>query len=330
MYIKSQIGSLFNDRISIKILADSSFYSKIEIDSKRELMKTGLGSSAALTTSLVGALLVHYLNLCLTDPKDLRIIEILANLSHYHVQNSIGSGFDISCAVYGSQVFTTYSKSLFDYTDVLNTSSIQEILNRQWDQSHECFQLPKGLCILMGDVKSGSNTPKMVQMVMNWTLENPEISTNLWNSLNEINLTIINRFKTLSSLNSTLINIEELSITPLSEWKQNTSSNSNQLIIDIYNLGLESLKILKLITSYSEAPIIPQKSLDIIYETLKLPGILLASVPGAGGYDAIYCICLSEECRNNVVEVWRNDSQFDIYPLIEATHCDDGIHIDIM
>jgi phosphomevalonate kinase len=127
-----------------------------------------------------------------------------------------------------------------------------------------------------------------------------------------------------------LLKIQELSSVPSSKWKPNTSSNFNQLLIGINNLGLESLQILKSISAYSEAPIIPQKSLDIIYETLKLPGILLASVPGAGGYDAIYCICVSEECRNNVVEFWRNETQFDIYPLIDATHCDNGMYIDMV
>lgn len=59
------------------------------------LKKTGLGSSAALTVSLVAALLVHYLNLSLYDPADLDIIERMAHASHYLAQGSLGSGFDI-------------------------------------------------------------------------------------------------------------------------------------------------------------------------------------------------------------------------------------------
>ena len=69
--------------------------------------KTGLGSSAALTTSLIGSLLHFFgaVNLNQPDPdKDFRIVHNVAQLAHAAAQGKLGSGFDVSAAVYGKRV----------------------------------------------------------------------------------------------------------------------------------------------------------------------------------------------------------------------------------
>lgn len=69
--------------------------------------KTGLGSSAALVTSLLGALLQFFgvvrLEESKAHDKDIRIVHNLAQLVHSHAQGKIGSGFDVSAAVFGKQ-----------------------------------------------------------------------------------------------------------------------------------------------------------------------------------------------------------------------------------
>jgi phosphomevalonate kinase len=71
--------------------------------------KTGLGSSAALTTSLVSALLVHLgvVSRDLSD-EDLALLHNAAQLAHCAAQGKVGSGFDVSSAVWGSQVFRRF------------------------------------------------------------------------------------------------------------------------------------------------------------------------------------------------------------------------------
>lgn len=70
-----------------------------------EIAKTGLGSSAALTTSLVSALLqwfeVTRVGLR-PDSEDRRVVHNLAQLVHANAQGKIGSGFDVAAAVYGT------------------------------------------------------------------------------------------------------------------------------------------------------------------------------------------------------------------------------------
>lgn len=71
--------------------------------------KTGLGSSAALTTSLVASLLIHLgvVSRDLSD-EDLALLHNAAQLAHCAAQGKVGSGFDVSSAVWGSQVFRRF------------------------------------------------------------------------------------------------------------------------------------------------------------------------------------------------------------------------------
>jgi phosphomevalonate kinase len=63
------------------------------------MRKTGLGSSAALVTSVVGTLLCH-LEAAKVE-KDIETIHKLAQFIHCFAQGKIGSGFDVSSACFG-------------------------------------------------------------------------------------------------------------------------------------------------------------------------------------------------------------------------------------
>lgn len=69
-----------------------------------KVQKTGLGSSAAMVTSFVGALLEWFGVISLAEEatnNSRRIVHNLAQLVHANAQGKIGSGFDVSAAVYG-------------------------------------------------------------------------------------------------------------------------------------------------------------------------------------------------------------------------------------
>ena len=70
-----------------------------------QVAKTGMGSSAALTTSLVGSLLQFFdvVDLSRKSSGDLSIVHNVAQLAHSIAQGKIGSGFDVSAAVYGKR-----------------------------------------------------------------------------------------------------------------------------------------------------------------------------------------------------------------------------------
>ena len=92
-----------------------------------DVHKTGLGSSAALITSLVTALVVHLAIVpasSLTNgsrprstvdsdtQQDLEFIHNTSQYIHCLAQGKVGSGFDISSAVYGSQVYRRFNDSV--------------------------------------------------------------------------------------------------------------------------------------------------------------------------------------------------------------------------
>lgn len=92
-----------------------------------DVHKTGLGSSAALITSLVSSLLLHLSvvtkeslanSISVVEDKrgqTQRDIDLIHNASQYiHclAQGKIGSGFDVSSAVYGSQTYKRFDDSV--------------------------------------------------------------------------------------------------------------------------------------------------------------------------------------------------------------------------
>ena len=83
-----------------------------------QVNKTGLGSSAALITSLTAALLVHFgvisgESLTGEGREDhRRLAHNLAQFVHCLAQGKVGSGFDVSAAVFGSQVYTRFDPSV--------------------------------------------------------------------------------------------------------------------------------------------------------------------------------------------------------------------------
>ncbi|KAL5833707.1 hypothetical protein ACOSQ3_017381 [Xanthoceras sorbifolium] len=86
---------------------------------KPEVAKTGLGSSAAMTTAVVSALLHYFgvVNLPSSEDQiqenknssDLDMVHMIAQSAHCIAQGKVGSGFDVSSAVYGSQRYIRFS-----------------------------------------------------------------------------------------------------------------------------------------------------------------------------------------------------------------------------
>jgi phosphomevalonate kinase len=82
-----------------------------------EVHKTGMGSSAALITSLVGALLVHLeavdpTKFSETDDGGLRLIHNVAQYIHCLAQGKVGSGFDVASAIFGTHVYTRFDPAV--------------------------------------------------------------------------------------------------------------------------------------------------------------------------------------------------------------------------
>lgn len=159
----------------------------------KQVHKTGLGSSAALVTSLVAGILSHFNALPdnITSEstewtESLHIVHNLSQIVHCKCQGKIGSGFDISSAVWGSHMYRRFSPDIlsgfFDHDKtraLFDPQKLWNIVDRHktaWDSEASCFNLPNGLNLVLSDVHGGSNTPKMVGQILKWKRENPNIS----------------------------------------------------------------------------------------------------------------------------------------------------------
>ncbi|KAK8890205.1 phosphomevalonate kinase [Tritrichomonas musculus] len=146
-----------NKEIQISITGDPEFYT-----SKG---KTGLGSSSATTVAIIKCLLNLFPTSQLSSvksvdltkenlEKNMQLIFKMASVSHSIAQGNIGSCFDISCSVWGSQMFRRPS------TKFVST----EMLSEKWDNEHMPFKLPSFLkCYLLLTPFDGSSTVQLVR-----------------------------------------------------------------------------------------------------------------------------------------------------------------------
>lgn len=201
-----------------------------------EVAKTGMGSSAALTTSLVGALLKHLKIINLGTDKtgllgviekcihslsymilgegimssntadaygeDRRIVHNLAQVAHCVAQGKIGSGFDVAAAVYGTQTYARFPKHILD--PVFENRSVESVYNavmdrEMWTQVIQPLNLPKGFDIVMGDVCGGSESASMAKAVLKWK-ESGLKAESLWNELGDTNRAIHEKLRVLPSM----------------------------------------------------------------------------------------------------------------------------------
>lgn len=300
-----------------------------ETTGKVSVAKTGMGSSAALTTSLVGALLEWFGVVSLSSNRDeiqssqnKKIIHNLAQLAHAIAQGKIGSGFDVSAAVYGTQLYVRFSASGFSKCMEPNPSSdivYESVMNDAlWGQTMTPFSLPPCFDIVMGDVCGGSSSTSMAREVLKWKAENPEAPT-LWKTLGETNLLVYNAFvalNTLATRDSSLFNnvLKSLAEKRASEWPSaysgNNGGNSNgegQIVEALLTLKAHFKKARSLLKSMGDGAgvgIEPDNQTALADATEALEGVLCAGVPGAGGNDAVFAIVISETARQRVEAMW--------------------------
>ncbi|KLO95746.1 related to phosphomevalonate kinase [Fusarium fujikuroi] len=269
------------------ILADNDYYSHSESESTRQgrfakfpvtlgdANKTGLGSSAALVTSLTAALLAHYL------PEDLfnlqsdqgkRTLHNLAQAAHCAAQGKVGSGFDVATAVYGSCRYRRFSPETLSSIPEPGAAGFADALVKlvdgesAWDVEvlKDAVIMPKGVVLRMCDVDCGSKTVGMVKKVLKWRSSNPEESKKLWDELQKRNEQLI------ATLNAG----------------------------DVENLPGKITAVRELIRqmgSASDVPIEPESQTELLDALSTVEGVYGGVVPGAGGYDALALLMKDDE-----------------------------------
>ena len=354
-----------NGQLGLKLRADNDFYSKIKELQKRnlpflssslellpkfmpcsfdpatgkmEVAKTGMGSSAALTTSLVAALLQFFSVVRLGQRKadeDRKIIHNLSQLAHAIAQGKIGSGFDVAAAVYGSQVYTRFNAEPFAACMDPKGAPAKVIFDAvtsdsAWSQLIRPLDLPAGFDIAMGDVCGGSSSTSMAREVLAWRSKQPAAATALWKDLGEHNKSIsalLGKLVTFSQQHSSTYSsmLSWASETTSEQWEDYVKTRKIahwveplQLLLSVKKTFKQCRTLLKSMGDQAGVGIEPDSQTALVDATEKLPGVVGAGVPGAGGVDAVFAITLSELGRNQVENMWCSWGARDLTNLVNS------------
>lgn len=310
--------------INITIFSDAEYHSQLNSIEKKsdneakrflyhekeitKVNKTGLGSSAALVTSLTACLLSSlFPDFDAKDPKWKEIVHNLAQIAHCKAQGKIGSGFDVASATFGSIIYKRFAPELINHVLDAHDESIEKLTylvdEQDWNIEHEQCSLPYGIRLLMGDVVGGSETPKLVTKVHNWKKEHPKEAYELYTNINNSNMKLVKSLQSMEKLSETNPEkykylLEKLSINSGDEIINNSNElfELKEIVASIENIRL----YLQMLTVETGAEIEPSEQTELLNAVTRVRGVLGGVVPGAGGYDAICLLTLADSVESIV------------------------------
>ncbi|KAJ2855283.1 phosphomevalonate kinase [Coemansia erecta] len=316
----------------------------------QDVHKTGLGSSAAMVTSLVATLFVHFgvVSSHVLTPdgrsdtegvRGLQLIHNVAQFAHCLAQGKVGSGFDVSAAVYGSHVYCRFAPAVINdamgenqaIADIAKAVSAD---NPGWNSVVESVGIPPRLLLRLADVDAGSNTPSMVKKVLHWQETHPEQAKVLWGALDAANSHIREIWTKLAARHNKDAAeynqaIDWCSAHKSSEWKSAPELPNSPTLTLLCDLVEEILRVRgfqRELGDNAGVPIEPPEQTELLDACMDVPGVCMAAVPGAGGYDAIYCITLGHGPSKDVEHMWSGWKSMSVGPLL-ANQTSGGVRV---
>lgn len=221
-------------------------------------------------------------NTCSFTQKDLSLIHLLSQITNTIAQNKIGSGFDISTAVYGTQIFTKFSEkiiteSILKYFSDLEESIIKEKIEfskvlsdfQLYERNLSCFSISNHKLFMM-DFTLGSDTRILVAKVKEFLKGSHEFIQKFYEISNEMTGKLI-------------------------EFLENKTKVKEVHVKEIKEMNLKYRKTMKKLGILSNVAIEPDVITVIINFFIEFePNFVYFICPGAGGYDAACCL-LSKE-----------------------------------
>ncbi|TIA80946.1 hypothetical protein E3P98_02398 [Wallemia ichthyophaga] len=291
----------------------------------KNINKTGLGSSAALITSLVGSLLLRYNSVSkeFTD-NDKQLVHNLAQYIHCRAQGKVGSGFDVSAAVFGSHTYSRFDPATInDLIDQYTSGEmIDSIVNKGWDSLVDKIALPYGVSMHLADIEYGSHTPSLVKKVNEWKSKNLDQANELYKSLDISNKQLAGLLVALNKSYETnqdgyLHALDYLSNLIPSEWLKDESNSVVNQFVDL-KLTLQNIRAtFRTLSAKADVPIEPVKQTRLLEACSEIKGVIGGGVPGAGGYDAIYLLAISStQTANEIESKWLKWDELSVSPLV--------------
>jgi phosphomevalonate kinase len=287
-YVTTVSGNPIIAPAEITILADNDYYSTpADLSTTNRFHnfgvplnkahKTGLGSSAALVTSLTAAVLTYYLPtraFDLSTAQDKRRLHNLAQAAHCAAQGKVGSGFDVASAVFGSCLYRRFSPSILASHSEPGSPGFASHLRATVDEAGEpwdtevvkdAVKVPSGLRLVMCDVSCGSGTPGMVRNVLDWRKREPAEAERVWKDLQAANESLAKEMRALAEI----------------------PADSARDYASLRACFKSIRKNIRAMGEKSGVPIEPPAQTKLLDACEGVEGVIGGTVPGAGGYDAI-------------------------------------------
>ncbi|XP_057760400.1 phosphomevalonate kinase, peroxisomal-like [Arachis stenosperma] len=160
----------------------------------------------------------------------------------------------------------------------------------------------------------GSSTPSMVGAVKKWQKSDPQKSLDTWKRLSEANSQLKIQLNFLSKLakeqwDAYKYVIDSCNKLRLEKWIEQASEPNKEAVIKVL-LGAKEAMLriryhMRLMGEAAGVPIEPESQIKLLDATLNLEGVLLAGVPRAGGFDAVFAITLGDS-SSNVTKAWSS------------------------
>jgi len=268
-------------------MADESYYSKSETTHAghdgfadfgcklSEAHKTGLGSSAALVTSLTAALIAWYLHVA-DQQLPQRLIHNLAQAAHCAAQGKVGSGFDVAAAVYGACLYRRFTPAILEAVGEPTSNGFAERLrlciddlnpDQEWDVeiSSHAVQISRRLLLLMCDVDCGSETPSMVRKLLAWRKEKSAEADLLWNAIQQESNNLCQN------------------LTRLAQQEGTNQGGFEEIAVTLSTIR----SLVREMSAKSAVPVEPKVITELLDFCTGIHGVIGGVAPGAGGYDAV-------------------------------------------
>jgi phosphomevalonate kinase len=333
-----------DESLTLRLLASNDFYSQRNFLEARgehvtaatlrtvppynplvgDVSKTGLGSSAAMTTSFV-ACLMSELNIA----DDRERMHRIAQVAHSVAQGKIGSGFDVFTATYGTCIYRRFPASCAEMMmqsaeppTKVETSTLHDCVKPEklWVEPIAFPGLPKGLSLILGDIHlGGSATPGMVAKVMSWRKSIKDVADNLWDQLGAANRAYVTVLQELCEQAHTSKQGHDAAVSKLSTVvlaHANPTSPEESKWLEAHDAARKCRELLRGVGEAAQVSIEPDTLTPLLNDTASIEGVLAVGCPGAGGYDAVFALVLGEDGCRRVESFWESYKGMEVCPLL--------------
>ncbi|ORZ31351.1 ribosomal protein S5 domain 2-type protein [Catenaria anguillulae PL171] len=292
--------------IDVIVLADNDFYSQSASLARLGLInlcdlpkftspsatiasvnKTGLGSSAALVTGIVAGVSRFFTTAqSAASPAtdmDKHGIHAAAQLAHCLAQGKIGSGFDVSSAIFGSHRYQRFDPSVLTSAMDIWTAGkhvgqvLAPLIPGLVTQTH-VFRVPRGVKLMLADVAAGSNTPALVSRVLKWRKEKGDEAERVWREIQDNNDRLVEVLEEMGKLDQDQVEREVKAW-----WTGEAKDGPVGILVDrlVKILAVLQNRVgMRSMGQAADVPIEPVEQTKLLDACIGVSGVLGAGVPG--------------------------------------------------